>query len=214
VQNYGDKSLAGMGLHYETPGRPGFTGASWPDRAKLAGYSNRSVDENIGLVGNPQRTIDYFMDTINHRWNMIHPSAVHLGYGIATKPAIDVIDLGFSGTRPVESLPTVYPGEGQQGLPASSSISETPDPAPGVPRPLGYPITISFHLTDAVTWDQYSLVDAAGQSVQLFTSKKDWLRSLALIPAKPLKSATTYTVRVSGSVNKQPFAKTWSFTTK
>src|SRR5215213_6974842 len=26
--NYGDPSLAGMGLHYETPGRPGFTGES------------------------------------------------------------------------------------------------------------------------------------------------------------------------------------------
>lgn len=212
--NYGDRNLAGMGLHYETPGNPGFTGASWPERASAAGYSNWSVDENIGLLGDPRKTVDYFMDTINHRWNMIHPSAVDLGYGISSRPAIDVINLGFSGDRPSVALPSVYPGDGQIGVPMSSPIAETPDPAPGIPRPLGYPITISFHIQDAVQWGEYSVVDNSGQRVQLYTSQKTWLRSLALIPAKPLKSGTTYTVRVAGTVNSQPFAKSWSFTTR
>ncbi|MCL5266268.1 MAG: CAP domain-containing protein [Chloroflexi bacterium] len=214
ASNYGDKSLAGMGLHYEIPGRPGFTGASWPDRARAAGYANWAVDENIGLLGNPRKTIDYFMDTINHRWNMIHPSAVHLGYGISSKPAIDVFDFGFSGDRPSVTLPTVYPGDGQKAVPVLSAVAETPDPAPGAPRPLGYPVTISFHLQDAVTWGEFSMVDSSGQGVQLYTSQKNWLRSLALIPAKPLRPGTTYSVRVAGTVNGQPFAKRWSFTTK
>ncbi|MCL5960220.1 MAG: CAP domain-containing protein [Chloroflexi bacterium] len=214
VANYGDPSLAGMGLHYEAIFRPGFTGSSWTDRARVAGYSNWAVDENIGLVGNPQKAVDYFVNTINHRWNMLHPSAVHLGYGISSKPAIDVFDLGFRGDRPAEALPTVYPGNGQKDVPLSSSIGESPDPLPGVRRPLGYPITVSFHLQDSVKWGDYSLVDSSGQPVQLYTAQKQWLRSLALIPANPLKPGTTYTVRIGGTVNGQPFSKSWSFTTK
>lgn len=215
VLNYGDKSLAGMGLHNETAGRGGFTGASPPDRAKAAGYRvTWAVDENVGLVGNPEKTIDYFMDTVNHRINMIHPSAVHLGYGVSTKPAIDVFNLGFVGDRPGIGLPTVYPGDGQKGIPISSSVAETPDPLPGIARPVGYPISISFHVQDTIKWGEYSLVDGSGQAVQLYTSQKLWLRTLSLIPAKPLKSATKYTVRVTGTVNGQPFARTWSFSTR
>ena len=214
VLNYGDRSLAGMGLHNETTGRPGFTGSRWTDRAKAAGYSNSPVDENMGLVGNPEKAIDFFVNTINHRWNMLHPSAIHLGYGQSAIPAVDVFDLGFRVDRPGGALPAVYPGNGQKEVPVSSQIAETPDPAPGIPRPLGYPVTISFHLRDSVQWGEYSMVDGSGQALQVYTSQKAWLRSLALIPAKPLKPGTTYTVRVAGTVNSQPFAKVWSFTTK
>ena len=214
VSNYGDPKLAGMGLHAETPGRPGFTGVSWKERAAAAGYSNYSVDENMGLVGDPRRMVEWCIETVNHRWNLIHPSAVHLGYGIATGPRVDVVNIGFSGTRPTVALPTVYPGPGQVGVPPSAMVYETPDPAPGVPRPLGFPITISFHVGDTVQFASWSLVDDAGQPLQLYTTQKSWLRSLALIPARPLRSGATYTATVNGTVNGQPFTKTWSFTTR
>jgi uncharacterized protein YkwD len=214
VLNFGDPKLAGMGLHQETPGRPGFTGATMGDRAKAVGYSGYSMDENMGLVGDPKRMIEWCMDTVNHRWNMIHPSAVHLGYGLSTERPVDVMNLGFTGERPAVDLPTVYPGVGQQGVPTSAMVYETPDPAPGVPRPLGYPITVSFHVRDSVQFAEWSLTGADGQPVQLFTTQKAWIKSLALIPAKPLRPGETYTARVSGTVNGQPFAKVWSFTTK
>ncbi len=214
VRNYGDPSLAGMGLHAESPGRPGFTGVSMGDRAKAAGYNGWAVDENIGLVGDPKRMIDWCLETVNHRWNLIHPSAANLGYGIATAPKVDVLDIGFSGSRPSVSLPTVYPGVGQTGVPTAAYINETPDPAPGVARPLGYPITVSFHVQDNVQYAAWSLMDDAGQPVQLYTLRKSWLRSLALIPAKPLRGGSKYTAMVSGTVNGQTFAKIWSFTTR
>lgn len=215
VANYGDSSLAGMGLHRETPGNPGFLGASIGDRADAVGYDGWAVDENMGLVGNVQRMIDWCMGTVNHRWNMIHPSAVHVGYGISTgKPAVDVINIGFSGSTPSVDLPTVYPGDGQTGVPVASDVRETPDPAPGVPRPLGYPITISFHIRDKVQFAGYSLTDQAGNQVELYTMEKSWLRSLALIPARPLRAGETYTATVTGTRNDQPFVKVWSFTTR
>ncbi len=215
VLNYGDPALAGMGLHAETPGRPGFTGATMADRARAAGYViNWSVDENVGLVGSPSRMVEWAMGTINHRWNMIHPSAVHLGYGIAAKPPFDVMNMGFSGERPQVALPTVYPGDGQQGVPTASNVYETPDPAPGVPRPLGFPLTISFHVRDNVQWGAFSLVDGSGRPLKLYFAQKNWLRSLALIPASPLRSGEKYTASISGTVNGQPFSRTWSFTTR
>jgi hypothetical protein len=214
VQNYGDRTLAGMGLHSETTGRPGFTGADVPDRARAAGYDAIAVDENAGLVGDPRRMIDWCIGTVNHRVNLLHPSAVHLGYGLATKPAIDIVNIGFSATRPSVQLPTVYPGVGQRDVPISSLVGETPDPALGVPRPLGYPITISFGIRDTVQFGGWSLTDSAGQALQVYTSQKAWLRTLAIIPAKPLRAGETYTAKVSGTVNGQPFDKTWSFTTK
>jgi uncharacterized protein YkwD len=214
VQNSADKSLAGMGLHNETAGKPGFTGASWTDRAKAAGYSNWAIDENMGLVGNATSMTNWCLGTINHRWNLLHPSAVHLGYGIATNPKVDVMDIGFSGTRPSVSLPTVYPGPGQTAVPTSADIAETPDPAPGIPRPLGFPITISFHTQDNVQFSEWALTDASGAPLQVYTYQKNWLKSFALIPAKPLAAKTTYNARISGVVNGQPFTKAWSFTTK
>lgn len=213
VQNYGDRALAGMGLHNETSGRPGFTGASWSDRARAAGYA-WTVDENMGLVGDPKKMIDWCVSTVNHRLNLLHPSAVHLGYGISTRPPVDVLNIGFRAERPVASLPTAYPGDGQRDVPTASPVAETPDPAPGAPRPLGFPVTVSFHIRDSVQFGGHSLVGSDGQPVQLYVSQKQWLRSLILIPAKPLRSGETYTARVTGTVNGQPFAKTWSFTTR
>jgi len=205
--------MVGMGLHHEIAGKPGFTGVSWEDRARAAGNTDAVVDENIGLVGDPNPTIKWFIDTINHRWNLLSPSAVHLGYGVNTSPAVDVFDIGFTQARPTVSLPTVYPGIGQTGVPTSADLYETPDPAPGVPRPLGYPITVNFAISDNVSFASYSLVDQANQAVPIFTVQKQWLRALAIVPSHPLNAGQTYTVHVAGTVNGQPFAKTWSFTT-
>ncbi|HEY8884523.1 MAG TPA: CAP domain-containing protein [Chloroflexota bacterium] len=213
VQNHADGTMVGLGLHHEIVGKPGFTGVSWEDRARAAGNTDAVVDENIGLVGDPNPTIKWFIDTINHRWNLLSPSAVHLGYGVNTSPAVDVFDIGFTQARPSVSLPTVYPGIGQTGVPTSADLYETPDPAPGVPRPLGYPITVNFGISDNVSFASYSLVDQANQAVPIFTVQKQWLRALAIVPSHPLNAGQTYTVHVAGTVNGQPFAKTWSFTT-
>ena len=107
----------------------------------------------------------------------------------------------------------MYPGDGQRDVPVSSNISEAPDPAPGVPRPLGFPITFSYGVNDTVKYATWSLAGADGKALQVYTSERDWLSSLAIIPAKPLHAGETYTVHVTGTLNGQPFSNTWSFTT-
>jgi uncharacterized protein YkwD len=213
VLNQGNQTMAGMGLHDEVQGNPGFTGVDSDARAKAAGANDWYVDENVGLAGEPEATVDWFVNTVNHRLNLLHPSAVHLGYAASANPPIDVFDIGFSGDRPAVALPSVYPADGQPGVPTSADLQETPDPAPGAPRPLGYPITISFHVQDEVSFASSQLADPSGQPLQLYTLEKKWLRSLALIPARPLQPGQTYVVQVSGMANGQPFSKSWSFTT-
>src|SRR5690349_15495661 len=63
--NYGDPDLAGMGLHYETAGKPGFTGESFQDRADAAGYTGW-VNENAGLSGSMTWSLDWFIGTVGH----------------------------------------------------------------------------------------------------------------------------------------------------
>lgn len=211
--NNGASTMAGMGLHDETRGNAGFTGVEPDDRAKAAGATDWYVDENIGLGGSPESDVDWFVNSVNHRENLLHPSAVHLGFASSANPPIEVFDIGVSDAPPTVALPSVYPANGQTDVPVSVDLEEAPDPAPGVPRPLGYPLTISFGTQDKVTFSGYRLTDSTGQSLQVFSAEKKWLRTLALIPARPLSPGQTYTVEVDGTRNGQPFTQTWSFTT-
>jgi uncharacterized protein YkwD len=211
-QNGGNGAMAGMGLHRQTPGRPGFTGEEWGARARAAGWRGGSVDENVGLVGDGARAVDAFMATVNHRWNLLHPSAVALGYGSDAERPIDVFNIGFATDASLDR-PAVYPGPDQRGVPTSSGLWETPDPAPGVARPVGYPLTATFPLRAQVAWEQPTLVDAAGQPVDVAVSTKSWLRGQAIIPKAPLRAGTTYRATVRGKVGGRAFEYSWSFAT-
>jgi hypothetical protein len=203
-----------MGLHNETAGKPGFTGTEWGARVRAAGWTGGPVDENIGLVGNGARTVDAFMDTVNHRWNLLHPSAVALGYGTDAEKPIDVFDIGMGAGEGAIDHPAVYPGSGQRDVPLSSGLWETPDPAPGVPRPVGYPITATFPLRAQVTWDQPTLLDDAGRPVDVAVGTKSWLRGQSIVPRAPLKAGATYRATVRGKVDGRAFEYGWSFTTR
>jgi uncharacterized protein YkwD len=204
--------MSGMGLHQEQAGRPGFTGEDWGARARAAGY-RATVDENVGLVADPARVVEAFVDTVNHRWNMLHPSAVAVGYGIDTAQPIDVLDIGFDRGAGSTAQPAVYPAPNQAGVPRLSYVAETPDPAPGLPRPLGYPITATFPLRASVEWGQPSLVDDAGQPVPFSVATKAWLRGQAIVPHQPLRGGAVYRATVRGKVDGRAFEYGWSFTT-
>lgn len=217
VLNADDPSLQGMGLHREVADRPGFTGVEPRDRATAAGYradERMTIDENIGLVGDPEVLVDAFADTVNHRWNFIHPSLVHIGYGGATSPRIDVLTLALTWAHSGFDRPARYPGPNQTSVPTSSFIWETPDPAPGAARPLGYPITLTFPLAAQVSFAAAELRTVDGKAVPTYTTHKAWLRGLALIPQRPLHAQTRYVVSVAGTRDGTPFTETWSFTTR
>ena len=173
--NRGDASLAGMGLHQQKAGRPGFTGATMGERARNAGYGSGSVTENAGF-GTIQSAIAWAINTVNHRLPLIHPSAVDMGYAVSGGPSgngFNIIDVGLRRDRLPVELPSVYPGDGAADVPTSWDGGEVPDPAPGVPRPLGYPITVAFGVYQRVEWHELSLYGPEGALLPVSTPKTD-----------------------------------------
>lgn len=208
--NRGDPSLAGMGLHNETAGRPEFTGATMGDRARAAGYSGGTVTENAGY-GNFAGAIDWYMNSVNHRLPLIHPSALDIGYSQSPESGFSIVAVGLR-RNDVQS-PSLYPGPDGHDVPISWDGSETPNPAPGIARPLGYPITIAFGVNQRVAWNSFSLSGPEGEPVEFAISRTDWMRAAAIIPTRPLQPGATYTMAVDATVDGKPFSKEWSFTT-
>ena len=214
--NRGDPSLAGMGLHEQSTGRPGFSGATMADRARNAGYRTGSVTENAGF-GTIQTAIQWAIDTVNHRLPLIHPNAVDMGYAVSGGPSangFNIIDVGLRRERLAVPLPSVYPGDGAWDIPTTWDGGETPNPAPGVPRPLGYPITVAFSVMQRVEWKELLLFGPNWEPLAVSTPFTDWMRAAAIIPHRPLQRGQTYVAHVSAVVDGQPVVKDWQFTTR
>jgi hypothetical protein len=213
--NYGDSNLAGMGLHQQTPGKPGFTGASMKDRATAAGYKG-SVNENVGLSGSMIWSTDWFIGTINHRLTLLDPRYTHIGMAAVDEGDIkfEVINLGAPEWE-YESEPewAAWPPDNSTGVGLSFS-GEAPNPFPGASFPTGYPITLTYHGPGELTL-QSATITAYGQRVESFSSVgSGWLSSKTaqIATSEPMQNGTTYEVAVTGNANGEPFIKSWSFT--
>lgn len=213
--NYGDSSLAGMGLHQETPGKPGFTGESMQDRADAAGYDG-SVNENVGLSGSMVWSTEWFIGTINHRLTLLDPRYTHIGMAAVDEGDIvfEVINLGAPEWQ-YETEPewVAWPPDGSTGV-GLSFDGEAPNPFPGASYPTGYPITLSYNGAGDLLL-QSAAITADGQTVDSFSSVgTGWLSSKTaqVATSTPLESGQTYNVEISGTVNGEPFTRSWSFT--
>lgn len=214
--NAGDPSMSGMGLHAESPGKPGFTGADMQDRAKAQGYSG-SVNENIGLSGSVMTSLDWFMGTINHRLTLIDPRYTDIGIGAINDGGVrvEVIDVGapiWSDTASPDWV--AWPPDGTTGVGLSFS-GESPNPFPGASYPVGYPITLKYHGAGTVSFGSATLT-ANGQTVPVIAATgTGWLtRGTDMIAVtQPLQPDTAYAVSVQGSVDGKGFTRAWSFHT-
>lgn len=203
-------------FHNETAGLEHFTGVSIFDRAKANGYELNWIDEVAGLL-DPARTLDWALATVYHRYMFVHPSAVHIGYGSATdgNVAVSIFNVGLqfdeSGSSP---QPSIYPADGSAAVPPQWDGFEGPDPAPGVPRPLGPPITVLFRLGDQVKWGQASLTRLSDGAVLAATVQTSgWRKGLSLVPHEPLAASNRYRFDVRWTVNGVAGSSSSTFTT-
>jgi Cysteine-rich secretory protein family len=210
--NRGDAALAGMGLHDQRAEAVGFTGITMGDRARAAGYASAAVTENAGF-GGLDAAIDWHMNTVNHRLPLIHPNALDMGVAASDVSGFNVIQVGLRRDPASVTLPSVYPPDGAGGVPLLWDGAETPNPAPGIPRPLGYPITVAFGVNQRVEWRTIELRVADGDLMEVSTPRKDWMRAMAIIPHRPLEPGQLYTASVEAVVDGKLVSKTWSFTT-
>jgi hypothetical protein len=126
---------------------------------------------------------------------------------------LHIIDVGLRRDPLDIELPSVYPANGATDVPRLWDGSETPDPAPGIPRPLGYPITVAFACHQQVDWQVLELRDGGGAPRDVSTPRTDWMRAAAIIPLQPLAPGETYTVHVEAVVDGASVTRDTTFTT-
>ena len=207
----------GVGIHDEKPGLPGFTGEDFFARAQAAGYPSRNINENMGLTGNQLASLDWYINTINHRLTLLDPRYVHIGFGVVNDTIkVDVIDFGAPDwNTTADPAWEQWPPDGATGIGTSFS-GESPDAFKGASYPIGTPLTLKYNGGGGVTFAS-ATITAGGQSVAtVAVTGSGWLsRNTDLIATSaPMQPDTAYKVTVTGTANGQPFTRTWGFRTK
>lgn len=216
--NRSDPALAGMGLHQQQPGQPGFTGVEPEDRAVAAGYPARSVNENVGLTGDLAASLRWHITTINHRLPLLDPRYHDIGVGVVNEGGarFDVILVGTPRwVATAQPAWVTWPVDGATDAGLSYS-GETPNPFPGQRYPVGYPVTLAYFGAGALSLEVATLTTAGGESVPIIARQgTGWhsRRAFLIAATAPLAGGTLYMVSVRGVADGAAFTRQWSFTT-
>ncbi len=213
--------------HGEQPGQPGFTGATFSDRTRAAGYKNPdSTNENAAYLADPIGAVDAFMPMMNHRVVIIDPSYPDIGFGFATTPdgkrGVCIMDFGMPVWKEVfDPAWVLYPPDNATGFPLQAA-REAPDTfaAAGATYPIGNPITLQYRGASDLTYDaaKFSLTDQNGTPVPIIALPKLTMfatrKSAAIASKTPLQPNTTYTVTFGYTPpGRSTQVRTWRFST-
>jgi hypothetical protein len=207
LANEDPAKIQGMAMHDEVDGSP------WKSAEGLRAARNGCISSFI-----LDCAVDQLMATLYHRVPMVAPDLARVGIGHWEKNAqyFSVIDVQSARDK-TPRAPVMVPADGQKGVPVRFAVGETPDPRPKEATGIvGYPITLSWYGGGEAA---AALKDARGAEVECWVStpkapanasRPDNASSVCLIPKKPLKAASAYTVTVTAG------GKTWSwsFTTR
>lgn len=202
--------------HFETAGRPYYTGYSPRDRVAAMGWSTSFVSEvatggSDGLAG-----VRQLWDAPYHRLGMMHPSASTMGWGHSTLNGRGTVvgDITYNfGIRSPEYVRS--PAHGQTNIPTTWSGNESPSPLPaGAARPVGYPIMVVYSGGRTVEMRGARLVAPGGASVPIYIAPQQFEYDYqVIIPQRPLATNTTYHVRLDLTVAGVWLTNEWDFST-
>src|SRR5688500_10218594 len=104
----------GLSAHQQTPGTFGFTGVQFSDRMRAAGYAGFAFSEVIHFLGDPERAVRGWENSVFHRIPLVSLSAGEVGFGEAEtdRLAVDVMDFGRTRAAVDWNAIVVYPPEG------------------------------------------------------------------------------------------------------
>jgi tetratricopeptide (TPR) repeat protein len=212
--NYGQPAVADVRVHAEDPALPGAIGADSLARAQHFGYPGSRTAEDISHSYLPVAAVDHWVDAVFHRLAIGDPEATTAGYGEAQVGtlSIQVLDLGLAAAS--THGPVVYPAPDQGNIPSAFLGNEIPDPAPTARYPTGYPITIEVGSGSTLKVQSAQLVGPDGKAVAGYGVDPAQLQAnqYGVLPQDPLAAGSRFTFTVSGTVDGQPFQKSWSFT--
>jgi|GEM_PF-721439 len=211
--------------HDETPGLPGFTGATPSARLSAAGYAYSAMNEVIsGGDTSGQKAVQGLVQAIYHRFGILAPAVAEVGIGqgaaLGKFPNV-VIEFGATFANAV-TMPQgwlgTYPVDGQTGVVRDFlSDTESPDPVASQNR-VGYPVSIHAAANDTLLVTSFTLkpVGGAPVQVQLLNYPADAhvpASAAAIVPLSVLDYGTAYQADFSGTRNGQSVNLSWTFTT-
>jgi uncharacterized protein YkwD len=217
--------------HDQTPGTPGFTGATLLERLMAAGYVFTNASHAYGeVISATTSKSGFFMaeeliTAIYHRFVIFEPVFKEIGTGSATTSA------GYTYFTADFTANNGYgPGVGSGNIatwPYSSqaqvatnffSDQESPDPVAGI-NEVGYPISVHANINVPLSVQSFTVSPRGGANLNVKLLAHDGdaetpRSAAAIVPLSVLASRTTYDVSFVGAVDGVPVTRNWSFTTK
>jgi uncharacterized protein YkwD len=216
--------------HYETnKADPSYTGNNPFDRMLAQRYAFVEAGEVVAREpsAHPARAIDALMMAIYHRFIMLSGDFTQAGPGVALNAHHGVEELNVTvdfGSLKLPPAPhptqlTLYPVDGQRGVPTDFNPSEEfPSPMPGHTL-VGYPVSVQVDSRSTLavnSFELFAISSGSALDAKLLTHAIDAETppdAAALIPVAPLAPNTTYRLVFAGSVDGEPVSRTWQFTT-
>jgi hypothetical protein len=216
----------------EVTANPGFTGATYADRAVHFGFP-----QNVGVGGGSggyytnatlteteygQQIAYDFLSGVYHIGLAVWPSTeIGVGWNELTYNGFPEIQaaVSVSNFKPLSgSLPLTFPCQGTTGV-AYSSLGETPTP-PNTSGAWGTPVAVAGNVTDTIKLQSATMIDTSSNviTLQVMDSSNDPNHDIpayegVAYPKSPLAPNSTYSVSINGTINGAPFSRNFSFTT-
>ena len=214
--NASQSQVSGTGISSEDPSLPGFTGARGIDRDRHFGFTGARGTELAGHTLTAAANVESSIDSVFHRLPIVDRETVAAGFGEARVGSIVISVLDVGAGAAAAGDPTVYPADGQTGVPVDFVDNEVPDPLPtGAIPPVGYPVSLQVGGAQQLKITTGRLLGPDGKEVPTFTfdpgnqvGQNQW----AMTATRPLTPGARYTAEVSGTVDGTSFTKRWSFT--
>ena len=201
--------------HYETAGRPYYTGYAPRDRLIAQGWTTSFVSE-VATGGSELGGVRQLWDAPYHRLGLMHPNATTIGWGHSELNGrqSNVGDIVYNfAIRPVEFVRS--PAHMQTNIPTSWSGNESPSPVPaGTSGPYGYPIMVVYSAGQSVQFRAAEIVAPNGTRLPFYVAPQQFEYDYqVIIPQRPLAVNTTYHVRFDITVAGQWLTNQWDFST-
>ena len=216
AQNHANYNSANDILgHYETAGRPYYTGYAPRDRLIAQGWTTSFVSE-VATGGSELGGVRQLWDAPYHRLGLMHPNATTIGWGHSELNGrqSNVGDIVYNfAIRPVEFVRS--PAHMQTNIPTSWSGHESPSPVPaGTSGPYGYPIMVVYSAGQNVQFRAAEIVAPNGTRLPFYLAPQQFEYDYqVIIPQRPLAVNTTYHVRFDITVAGQWLTNQWDFST-
>src|SRR6266545_7108343 len=202
--------------HDETPGAPGFVGASVRDRLAAQGYTDANASEVATSFSSGTEGVRSLWVLPYHRLGLMHPHAVIAGWGHAEMAGraitVGVIVYDFNAPAP-DRVRAPAPNQRVAG---TYSGNEVPEVLPaGAARPVGYPIMVVFSSARVVDLRSARVTQVNGPDFAYHVVPQLYERDyVAIIPASPLAGGQRYHVRLELSVAGVDMVDEWEFDTE